>query len=148
MVAMMRQDRNQARLSAIGIELDNNIPDKLSNEQQKVLIVNGSLPSGTANPNIPAGSIINPVFVDIPTIPARPVVIRDRASIVPDPYGGDYPDGGGIVPGSFAGSDYGNLLPPNLNTWYSSNTLMPGSYSVDSAIEEVILCNCDCWNLA
>lgn len=151
MVAMMRQDRNQARLSAIGIDLDNNIPDKLSYEQQKVLLVNGTLPTGQTNANVPSGAITpspGSPFVDIPTIPASPVIVRDRNEVVPDPYSGDYPEGQGIVPGSFAGSLYGNLIPPNLNMWYSSRTLMPSAYTVNSAIEEVIRCNCDCWNLA
>lgn len=151
MVAMMRQDRNQARLSAIGIELDNNIPDTLSYEQQKVLIVNGTLPTGQTNANVPSGAITptpGSPFVDIPTIPASPVIVRDRNEVVPDPYSGDYPEGQGIVPGSFAGSPYGNLIPPNLNMWYSSRTLMSSAYTVNSAIEEVIRCNCDCWNLA
>jgi hypothetical protein len=56
---------------------------------------------------------------------------------------------GGIgTPGSFAGSPYTNLIPPELNSWYSSNTLYPSTYTVSQAIEEVILCNCDCWQLA
>lgn len=177
MVAAMRQERNQSRLSAIGVELDNNIPDKLPYEQQKILIANGSLPTGTPNPNIPSGSIsASPTtpFVDIPTIPASPVIIRDRVEIKPQQpgiinigtgeyviinpiYGGPNPGQGGgnvidtggpVVPGSFGGSNYGNLIPPNLNSWYSSSTLMPSTYTVNDAIEEVIRCNCDCWNLA
>lgn len=173
MVAMMRQDRNQARLSALGIELDNNIPDKLPYEQQKVLIANGTLPTGGTNPNIPAGAITPPPdtpFTPPTTTPiATPVIIRDRTPITTVQAGtidintGEYvivnpiydnggvgiiDNGEGIVPGSFAGSAYTNLIPPNLNSWYSSSTLMPSTYTVNSAIEEVIRCNCDCWNLA
>jgi hypothetical protein len=40
------------------------------------------------------------------------------------------------------------LIPPSLNSWYSSNTLYPSTYTVAQAIEEVIRCNCDCWQLA
>lgn len=169
-VAMMRQDRNQARLSALGIELDNNIPDKLSYDQQKILIANGILPIGGSNPNIPAGAIT--ASPDIPytpptTLPSSPVIIRDRTPVTPvqagtiDPDTGEYiiinpvydnggaiDTGDGIVPGTFAGSPYINLIPPNLNSWYSSHTLMPSTYTVNSAIDEVIRCNCDCWNLA
>jgi hypothetical protein len=42
-VGMMRQERNQERLSRIGIELDNNIDDTLDPQQQQVLITNGVL---------------------------------------------------------------------------------------------------------
>lgn len=173
MVAMMRQDRNQARLAAIGVELDNNIPDKLPYEQQRILISNGTLPTGSNNSNIPSGSTISQPgdpFVPITTPPSTPVVIRDRVPVTPvqpgtinigtseyvvvsPVYGGQGPGyvidtGGPRAPGSFAGSPYSNLIPPNLNSWYSSSTLMPSTYTVNDAIEEVILCNCDCWNLA
>lgn len=50
-----------------------------------------------------------------------------------------------VVPGSFAGSKFQNLLPNTLNTTYSSGTTLPATYSVTEAIEQVILCNCDCW---
>jgi hypothetical protein len=56
--------------------------------------------------------------------------------------------GDAVEPGSFAGSPYTNLIPPNLNSWYTSSTLMPSTYTVNEAIDEVIRCNCDCWNLA
>lgn len=174
MVAMMRQDRNQARLSALGIELDNNIPDKLPYDQQKVLIANGTLPIGGSNPNIPAGAITAPPntpYTPPTTTPSSPVIIRDRTPVTPVQAGtinvgtGEYiivnpvydngggvdgviDNGDGIVPGSFAGSPYTNLISPNLNSWYSSHTLIPSTYTVNSAIEEVIRCNCDCWNLA
>lgn len=42
-VGMMRQERNQERLSRIGIELDNNIDDTLDPQQTQVLITNGTL---------------------------------------------------------------------------------------------------------
>jgi hypothetical protein len=163
-VGMMRENRNQSRLTALGVSLDNNIIDKLPYDQQKVLIANGTLPTGTANPNIPSGSTTaSPTtpFVPTTTTPSTPIVIRDGADIVPQPPGninvgtGEYVINGvpidiGLpgVPGSFAGSPYSDLIPPNLNSWYTSATLMPSTYTVDEAIDEVIRCNCDCWNLA
>jgi hypothetical protein len=172
-VGMMRENRNQDRLSAIGVSLDNNILDKLPYDQQKVLIANGTLPTGLANPNIPSGAITaGPVTPFIPntTTPSTPVTIRNRVDIKPQPAGsinvgtGEYiitnPIFGGQVPGqpidigdpaepgSFAGSPYSNLISPNLNSWYTSSTLMPSTYTVNQAIEEVIRCNCDCWLLA
>ena len=53
--------------------------------------------------------------------------------------------GGPIVPGSLAGSPYTKLIPPALNPIYTSGSLLPASFPVQAAIEEVIKCNCDCW---
>jgi hypothetical protein len=54
-VAMMRQERNQARLAEIGIELDNNIPSKLTVEQEKMLMANGVLPGAVDGIPSPTG---------------------------------------------------------------------------------------------
>ena len=43
-VAMMRQERNQFRLKAIGIDLDNNIAGALDPSVERLLIANGTLP--------------------------------------------------------------------------------------------------------
>lgn len=43
-VAMMRQERNQYRLKAIGIDLDNNIAGALDPVVERLLIANGTLP--------------------------------------------------------------------------------------------------------
>jgi hypothetical protein len=53
--------------------------------------------------------------------------------------------GGPKVPGSLAKSPYQNLIPPQLNTLFTSDVLLPAQYSVPEAIEHVITCNCDCW---
>ena len=169
-VAMMRQERNQSRLTQLGIPLDNNIEDKLPADQQKVLIVNGTLPTGKSNPNIPSGSTVANSSPDTNTTPATPATLVDGNVVTPNPiglvdpgtgifypvnpnFGGQFPPvpldtGNANTPGSFAGSPYGNLLPPTLNSWYSSSTLFPSTYTVHQAIEEVVRCNCDCWQLA
>jgi len=52
--------------------------------------------------------------------------------------------GAAIVPGSFAGSPEVRLIPPNLsvfNTGVMSSVLTPSV-----AVDEVIKCNCDCWD--
>jgi hypothetical protein len=159
-VGMMRENRNQSRLTALGISLDNNIIDVLPYDQQKVLIVNGTLPTGLANPNIPSGSVTANTFIPNTTIPSTPVTIIDSVELEPKPDGtlndaGEYvinnipiDIGLSVIPGSFAGSPYTDLIPPNLNSWYTSSTLMPSTYTVNEAIDEVVRCNCDCWNLA
>lgn len=53
--------------------------------------------------------------------------------------------GKSVSPGSLAGSRAVNLIPPNLNTAYTSSTLTPSTLSVQEAIDDVIRCNCDCW---
>ena len=54
--------------------------------------------------------------------------------------------GQAIEPGSFAGSRYRNLIPPELSAIYTSDVLLPSTYSIQEAIDEVIRCNCDCWD--
>lgn len=36
-------------------------------------------------------------------------------------------------------------IPSNLDTSYTSSTMLPATYTVDEAIDKVIECNCDCW---
>jgi hypothetical protein len=49
------------------------------------------------------------------------------------------------IPGSLGGSQYQKLIPVNLNPYYTSGILLPATYSVSEAIEQVVTCNCDCW---
>jgi hypothetical protein len=141
LVAMLRQARNQDRLTEIGIPLDNNIEDTLNKSQEAQLIANGTL----------AGS--------------EPATLETELG-TPDPYGYYDPtttdyintnqlyDGNGeaidtgqaIEPGSFAGSQYRNLISPELSAIYASKNLLPATYSIQEAIDEVIRCNCDCWD--
>lgn len=46
-------------------------------------------------------------------------------------------------PGSLANSS--PALPKNLDLTYVSSVILPGSPDVNSAIQQVIDCNCDCW---
>ena len=147
-VALMRAARNQARLAEVGIPLDDNIEDTLSAKDTKELIANGTVGGST---------------------PAKLVQTDNTTNVTPNAYGfynpvdNNYyvtnPDfngtqlgtvvdtGSASVPGSFAGSDYGNLVPSNLNAFYSSGTLLPSTYTISQAIDEVVTCNCDCWDL-
>ena len=50
--------------------------------------------------------------------------------------------GDAIVPGSFAGSPYTGQFPVSDNLVTANSA----SYTVEQAIEEVTICNCDCWN--
>ena len=151
-VGMLREARNKARLQEVGIPLDNNIDNKLTNQQQAELIANGVLANSVPSTN---GTFIS-------TEPAS--LQTDLGST--DPYGyydpitdnyyntnNNYQGNGNAIdtgqavePGSFAGSRYRNLISPELSVIYTSDVLLPSTYSIPDAINEVIRCNCDCWN--
>ena len=174
-VGLMRQSRNKTRLASAGIPLDNSIPDSLPAATTNALIANGTVPttgSGIENPcgttyttpSVPnLSSQPNPLgylAVDdtyrisaqvqnttslgqltdssCPTMPqAGPVVVLGTGSPLDT--------GNAVEPGSFAGSPYQDLVPPNLDTAYTSKVLSPSVLTVPEAIDQVITCNCDCW---
>jgi hypothetical protein len=136
-VGMMREQRNQARLSAIGIDLDNNIPDSLTDKENKELIGNGTLDG--SSPAILA-QLINDEFIQ------------------PDPYG--YYDAATDEyympssrqpeieePGSLSSNPGQDLIPAPLDAVYTSGVTIPSTYTVGQAIDDVIRCNCDCWDM-
>jgi hypothetical protein len=121
-VALMREFRNQVRLAEAGIPIDNTIPSTLNRKDTAILIANSPSnfkPYGYYNPAT-ENYIVN---------------------------GSPVPIGRPIVLGSLAGSQYTNIVPPELNTLYTSNTLLPSTYSPQEALDEVVRCNCDCWTL-
>jgi hypothetical protein len=139
-VGLLREIRNKHRLQKIGVELDNTIPDTFSLQETITQISNGK----------------NYLMITTPTpavLTPQPYGYYDPAEeeyILADTnYGGpkilDF--GGPMVPGSLAGSQYQNIVTPNLNTIYASKQLTPSTYSVPEAIEEVDLCNCECWDI-
>mgnify|MGYP000219968196 CR=1 FL=1 len=151
LIGLLRETRNQARLSLVGIQMYNDIPEVLSNSLSSELIANGTL------------SQTNPESPGIPAYPNKPV---DANDICNDNISGEYltPEGyydvqttdyvidgvavnfgTPVVPGSLAGSPYVDLIPPELNTLYTSDVLLSSSPSIADAIENVITCNCDCW---
>ena len=174
MVGAMREARNKTRLASVGIPLDDVISDTLPAATTNALIANGTAPttgSGvtTANgtytfPSIPSlSSQPTPAgYVDVtgtykvsdetlattslgqlldnnpPTIPqAGPIILLGTGSPLDT--------GQAVEPGSFAGSPYQDLVPPNLDTAYTSKILSPAVLTVPEAIDQVITCNCDCW---
>lgn len=172
-VGMMRQERNQDRLAEIGIELDNNLKDRLDDTLNKQLLVNGTL----------CGAVEGIESLDgcIYTIPAWPENVQPYAfwdsainglrkvnettsgNIIPLLNGTNSPVVNTEVPvgpsepididiGIFV-DDTGNVpnfaqpdpLPPELDTIYTATPLSPSTYNVNDAIDKVIECNCDCW---
>ena len=140
LIGMMRESRNQARLAAVGIPLDNDIPSTLTPTENKQLIANGSV----------LGS--SPAKLEQVLCPSGITVETDPYGYY-DPVDDRYYSGGVAIdtgqanePGSFAGSRYQNLISPELSVIYTSDILLPATYSVQEAIDEVIRCNCDCWD--
>ena len=247
-VGMMREARNQARLTQVGITLDNNISDSIPAVENKTLLANGSInntppaqlsqvdcntgnevtanPYGFYNPENNNYYITNPNYLGTGGIgasgtvaggtgtgtggtgtggnntgngwtgsgqvgggstPAVPTAVDvgntgiyggsltgDNGSTGIDGDGstGNQSGGGGIggtggigtnngalsgtfavvagattALGSFAGSPYTNIIPANLNVLYTSKNLLPSTYTIPEAIDEVIRCNCDCWDM-
>jgi hypothetical protein len=247
----MREARNQARLTQVGISLDNNISDSVTAVENKTLLANGSInntppatlsqvqcntgdeitanPYGFYDPVDNNYYVTNPVYLGLGGIgsglstgnggggggsgggggggtaggnnnngngwtgsgqagggstPAVPSAVDVGNTGV---YGGSLSGGTGTTGnqgnagtgdtgssgnqgnagsnngslngtsavetgattayGSFAGSPYTNIIPANLNVLYTSKNLLPSTYTIPEAIDEVIRCNCDCWDM-
>ena len=175
LVAMMRQERNQVRLSNLGIEPDNNIDDQLTPVQIKTVTTNGTIDGATSGipscgneytlpawpGNDQTGNVVTPVplgiydssigFQSIPTNIAGD--ITQILDCNPNPVANPVVPAGPVNSGPAISiviiappSEYDPTnLPPNLNPNFISSTLLPASPSVSAAIEHVITCNCDCW---
>lgn len=169
-IGMMREARNRVRLNEVGIPLDNNISDTITPVQNKELVANGTVanskPATLAQVNCNTGDEINPnpygvydpnnnnYYVTNPDFSVS--LISTAVSNTSTPIigndiligqGNALDTGNAIALGSFAGSEYNNLIPTNLNAIYASKNLLPSTYTIPQAIDEVIRCNCDCWDL-
>jgi hypothetical protein len=227
MVGMMRESRNQARLTQVGISLDNNISDSIPAVENKTLLANGSInnsppaklsqvdcntgnevtanPYGFYNPENNNYYITNPAYLGAGGVglgngnAGGGTSVAGGNNSTGSGWTGDGQIGGGSTPanptpvdvgnaptyglssllgnsqtlgtvgpsaeseslagstavpagraaslGSFAGSPYTNVIPANLNVLYTSNNLLPSTYTIPEAIDEVIRCNCDCWDM-
>ena len=54
--------------------------------------------------------------------------------------------GAALEPGSFAGSNETSLIPSNLDIFDISSNVIVHINTVEAAAQEVIDCNCDCWD--
>lgn len=164
-IGMMRQERNQARLLEAGIQLDNNISGDIDPISTKILIANGVLttaqgttpvsnmypapdPIGLYDPNTDDYYVINTGAIEGTNESisiGEPSGVDGSTGIVVTPIPNALATGSAQEPGSLAGSNYQSLIPPQLNTAYTSDILPSSVYSVKEAIEQVIKCNCDCW---
>jgi len=97
------------------------------------------LPSGTDIPtpdfNFPCeGSVVDPIYGAQPA-PVATTVIGTGAAVPCDPPT-DYPLGV---------NQPKNIIPPELDAEFTASTLSPSAPNVQQAINQVVVCNCDCW---
>jgi len=162
-VAMMRQERNQDRLNDIGIELDNNLADRLNVDLERQLMTNGVLPDAVEGIPSPNGNIYTLPAWPEDTIPIIYINDEDDPALITELIpGGITPiidgDLNPIVnpqvpagPGPLFPEPPINIfvvdqqLPPSININFTGTTLKPSTYDAQGAIDKVIECNCDCW---
>ena len=162
-VAMMRQERNQDRLNNVGIELDNNLVDRLDVDLERQLMLNGTLCGAVEGIESPNGCVYtlpawpentNPVaYWDCELNQYRMVTNLTPGTVLPILDGSGCPIVNTEVPinegplpeppvNIFVNE---NPLPPQVNSEYTGTTLKPSTYDIPDAIDKVIECNCDCW---
>ena len=119
LVGSLREIRNAHRMNLIGGELDNDVEIATLNLP--------SLPGTTAKLNVLVNDGLNTSTTTIDSI-----IIS----------------GVSTTPGSLGGSPYSTLIPNNLNiiNLNNSNLNVP-IIAPSNAINDVTLCNCDCWEL-
>jgi hypothetical protein len=86
----MREARNEARLNLIGVSQDNNIPDTLSNEEIKILSINGTLNTAEEGIDIKTPIIIDPSVQNQGTVFTLPAILKQSINgqnIEPKPAG-------------------------------------------------------------
>lgn len=81
-VGMMRQERNQARLQTLGIDLDNNLNDTLTPVELKTLTTNGTIAGAVDGIPSPNGESYTP-----PAWPGQFDTTRPGVVTLPDPSG-------------------------------------------------------------
>ena len=141
-IAMMRQERNQAVLAISGIPLDNSIPTDVPTDTP------ADPPAGLAvigcDGNVATPMTPIPVGVYTPEDNTF-IPFSSGPSIDPLAPSDEYPSPGEGYPGSLGGSPYVGDIPPNIDTNLTSTQLIPSTVTPAQAIGEVTVNNCDCW---
>lgn len=111
-IAMMRQERNAARLQEIGIDLDNNIPGDYDPEVAKMLISNGTVP------NTPEGISVTGINGN----PKNPITNYTIPSSLFVPKTGGIGSSGFSGFSGFSGVNPTNVISPKPLGFYDPNT--------------------------
>lgn len=121
----MREARNAQRLGLIGAEQDNEV----GIEKLTLPKVNGAVPTVSSTDPV-TGNII-----DVPLVTRGPLVNEPVFT------------GGSTGNGSLGTSPVATLVPSNLNIVDTANVLQSSIITPEEAVNQVIICNCDCWDL-
>lgn len=113
MIAMMRQERNQQRLAEIGLSLDNNIPNTISEEDQRQLIANGTKCGATDDAGIKAD---NGLSFTMPAFPNTENCDSELQIPRKDTYYDNEEEALRKVQNTIPGSIAPLLINPNCNT--------------------------------
>jgi len=128
LVGMMRETRNAHRLGLTGAEQDNEV----GIEKLTLPRVNGSIPTKTVIDNFTGEKTVVTIGKDTPLV--------DKIVVTGGPT--DDP----TIVGSLSTSPEVTLIPDDLNPYDIADTVKSSIITIDHAIEDVILCNCDCWD--
>jgi hypothetical protein len=155
----MREVRNAHRLGLTGAEQDNEVGiEKLSLPR-----VNGSVPTTTKIDPVTGNTITVPLITTSPLI-GIPIVTGGPGPVGP-PYGDvvitgssnteTIPNDSDIVsPYPVVNPNTGNpntspwttLVPSSIDLINITDIVKPSIITPSQAIDEVVLCNCDCWD--
>jgi hypothetical protein len=125
LIGGMRETRNALRLGLVGAEQDNEVGiEKLSLPK-----VNGKVPTKESTDPVTGNKI------DVPLVTTGPLVNQPIYT------------GGPTGNGSLGTSNETTLVPPNLDIVDTANVLQSSIITPDNAVQQVIICNCDCWDL-
>jgi len=119
LIALMREIRNANRLSLCGLELDNDISNNAIDQD-----LNAQGGVGTIGPT----------------------TISTSSGVI-DKIIGDTSDPGYPFPGTLGDSPESKLIPPDIDIFNISPTINYPPQTPSQALQEVIDCNCDCWDL-
>jgi len=157
MIGSMREVRNAHRLGLTGAEQDNEV----GIEQLTLPRVNGVVPTTTTIDPITGETIIVPVvtsgpIVDLPIDTGGPGPVGPPwgTVVTTDPTTPSSPDAVVGTPYPTINPNTGNgntspwttLVPPSIDIISITPIVKPSILTPAQAIEDVILCNCDCWD--
>jgi hypothetical protein len=155
MIGSMRETRNAHRLGLTGAEQDNEVGiEKLSLPR-----VNGTVPTTTKVDPVTGKTITVPLITSGPLVglpidtsgpgPVGPpwgdVVTTDSSVTGPVDFVSPYPIENPNT-GNGNTSPWTTLVPPTIDLINITPIVKPSIITPSQAIEEVILCNCDCWD--
>jgi hypothetical protein len=130
MIGGMREVRNAHRLGLTGAEQDNEV--------------------GIEQFNLPRVNNIVPTITTTDTVTGLPITVPAIASgslaNIPIETGGPQINGPSFNLGNGGTSPWTSLVPVTLDIVSIISTVKPSVLTPSEAIDEVILCNCDCWD--